>query len=104
MLVNFLFIFLLSFTNILGNYTYKDQKIEERNILTYIFPGKSSNILTFVKLIKFTIKKLKIERPNTKYFFHIIIHNSDFNTWNKIEIKFYNACMVPKIVVTLYVN
>ena len=55
MLVNFLFIFLLSFTNILGNYTYKEQNIEERNILTYIFPGKSSNILIFVKLIKFTI-------------------------------------------------
>ena len=85
MLVNFLFIFLLSFTNILGNYTYKEQNIEERNILTYIFPGKSSNILIFVKLIKFTIKKLKIEHPNTKYFFHIIIHNSDFNIWNKFD-------------------
>ena len=64
--------------------------IEVKNILVFSFPGGKSHCFVFKELFKFTWARLKKERPNVEYNFHLIIHNYDINLWTSMSKEYPN--------------
>ena len=56
-----------------------------KNIILFTFPGGKSHCFIFKSLISTTLSKLKVERPNTHYVFHILVHNYDVDLWKELE-------------------
>lgn len=56
-----------------------------KNIILFTFPGGKSHCFFFKSLINTTLSKLKKDRPNTHYVFHILVHNYDVDLWKELE-------------------
>ena len=69
-----------------------------KNIILFTFPGGKSHCFIFKSLIFTTLSKLKVERPNTHYVFHILVHNYDVDLWKELEdnedVKIYGFCSI----------
>lgn len=79
--------FILFLVFILGAVISSENKNENstKNILMFTFPGGKSHVFIFLELLRTTFNKLKVERPNTKYKFHVLVHNYDINLWDELE-------------------
>ena len=78
-------ILVLSFTLLSIFSCSKIEKQNVKNILVYLFAGGKSHTFILMELIKNTSDRNKIENPNTKYVFHVLVHEVDKDLWKKIE-------------------
>ena len=78
-------ILVLSFTLLSIFSCSKIEQQNVKNILVYLFAGGKSHTFILMELIKNTSDRNKIENPNTKYVFHVLVHEVDKDLWKKIE-------------------
>ena len=79
----YLILFFLSLSYISS--TEKKSEPVTKNILMFTFPGGKSHVFIFLELLRTTFNKLKVDRPNTKYKFHVLVHNYDIKLWDELE-------------------
>lgn len=56
-----------------------------KHILMFTFPGGKSHCFIFQELLRTTWRKLKEDRPDMTYKFHVLIHNYDIGLWNELS-------------------